>query len=113
MNTFTASAMLIILIGIGAAPNAIAETRDPSVNGCVSFDHNSNSLATFAHNSCGYKVYLTWSDDRHCRSQSPCSTTIGAYGKQSITKVWGAMIYGACKAPALPKRAGNGFYCVR
>ncbi len=101
-----------LFASMAVTSEANAQTREASVNSCVSFDHYSNSITSFAINSCSYKVYITWTDDRYCSARSPCSTTIGANRKESIGKVWGALVYGACKAPALPKRTGSGFHCI-
>lgn len=104
---------LTFIAGITTAPEVSAQAREASVNSCISFDHYSNSLTSFAINSCSYKVYITWTDDRYCSARSSCAATVGAYRKESIGKVWGALVYGACKAPALPKRTGAGFHCMR
>ena len=104
--------ILALCAGMTVAPNASAQTRETTVNSCISFDHYSNSITSFAINSCSYKVYITWTDDRYCSERAPCAATVGAHRKESIGKVWGALIYGACKAPALPKRTGSGFHCI-
>ncbi len=45
------SAALILCIGMSTVSTANAQEHDPSVNSCISFDHNSNSLTSFAINS--------------------------------------------------------------
>ena len=79
-----------------------------SLISCVTFDRNSNSIADFAINRCNKKLNVRWSSDGHCRG-GRCATTVGAYGKQSISKNKGRIRYAVCVYPEIVTNwNGNG-----
>lgn len=102
-------AMLPIFLAVAMLMGAEDAQAGDSVNHCISFDHYSNTLASFAINACGYKVHLYWTDDRYCANG--CATTVAPGRRESITKPYGAVLYGTCRAPDLPQRTRRGFVC--
>ena len=80
---------------INNGQNNSANTSKPkkvakSLNQCISFDRNSNSLFDFLVNRCGQKIWVEWMDD---------GKSLGAesvVNRSTISKNRGNIVYAAC-----------------
>ncbi len=61
-----------------------------SLNQCISFDRNSNSLSDFLVNRCGQKIWVEWMDDGKSLSAE------SVVNRATISKNRGNIVYAAC-----------------